>query len=199
VTNCAGRFIFGVGVPAPLHRGPKRRLPIDGPFSRPAFSLHQETISGGRHMIARTDIEHDSPPHSGTAFFDCRGACLRANTDRGLTMISISGQIDASNVDEVIRRASEMVSDCDALIVDLAKVDFIACDGRHALFALNMHCAVTGKTWALIASRAVSRLLRVADRDGLLPAVASATEALLVVGRSNRDHRLSLRLVSPIH
>jgi len=47
----------------------------------------------------------------------------------------------------------------------------------------------------LIASRAVNRLLRVADHDKLLPAVGSATEALLVVRRSSLGDR-SLRLVS---
>ena len=78
----------------------------------------------------------------------------------------------------------------------VAEVDFIALDGLHALFALNMHCARTGTTLALIASRAVNRLLRVADHDKLLPAVGSATEALLVVRRSSRGDR-SLRLVSP--
>src|SRR5258708_37438536 len=109
------------------------------------------------------DIDRASPaPHTGITF-DCHGAYVGAKTDRGLTVISISGEIDASNVDEVSRRASEVVSDCDALIVDLADVDFIALDGLHALFALNMHCALTGKTWALIASRAVTRLLRLAD------------------------------------
>ena len=148
-------------------------------------------------MNAHIDIDHASPPHSGTnTSFDCDGAYVRAKTDRGLTVISINGEIDASNVDEVSRRASEVASDCDALIVDLAEVDFIALDGLHPLFALNMHCALTGTTWALIASRAVSRLLRLADRDRLLPAVGSATEALLIVRRSNRDHR-ALRLVSP--
>jgi anti-anti-sigma factor len=125
------------------------------------------------------DIDHASQ-QSGTAFFDCRGACLRAKTDTGLTVISISGEIDASNADYVSHRASELASDCGALIVDLADIDFIALDGLHALFALNMHCARTGTTLALIAGRAVNRLLRVADHDKLLPAVGSATEALVV-------------------
>ncbi len=142
------------------------------------------------------DIDHASPPHSGTTFFDCRRARMRAKTDTGLTVISISGEIDASNVDDVSRRASERVSDCAALIVDLAEVDFIAIDGLHALFALNMQCARTGTTWALIASQAVNLLLRVGDHDKLLPAVGSATEALLLVRRSGRGHR-SLQLVSP--
>ena len=142
------------------------------------------------------DIDHASPPHSGSTFFDCRRARMRTKTDTGLTVISISGEIDASNVDDVSRRASELASDCGALIVDLAEVDFIAIDGLHALFALNMQCARTGTTWALIASQAVNLLLRVADHDKLLPAVGSATEALLLVRRSSRGHR-ALQLVTP--
>jgi hypothetical protein len=74
--------------------------------------------------------------------------------------------------------------------------DIDASDGLHALFALNMHCALTGRTWALIANRAVRHLLRLADRDRLLPAVGSATEALQLVRRSSRGNR-SLQLVRP--
>jgi anti-anti-sigma regulatory factor len=140
-------------------------------------------------------IDHASPP-SDAAFFICGRACLRAKTATGLTLISISGDIDASNVEGVSRRASEVSSDCDSLVVDLAEVDFIAFDGLHALFALNMHCALTGRTWALIANRAVRHLLRLADRDRLLPAVGSATEALQLVRRSSRGNR-SLQLVRP--
>lgn len=142
------------------------------------------------------DIDHASPPHSGTTFFYCRRARMRAKTDTGFTVISISGEIDASNADTLNRRASELVSEGGALIVDLAEVDFIALDGLHALFALNMQCARTGTTLALIASQAVNLLLRVADHDKLLPAVGSATEALLLVRRSGLGHR-SLQLVTP--
>jgi anti-anti-sigma regulatory factor len=53
-------------------------------------------------------------------------------------------------------RVSELASDCGALIVDLAEVDFIAIDGLRALIALNIQCARTGTTWALIASHAVT-------------------------------------------
>jgi anti-anti-sigma factor len=131
----------------------------------------------------RTDINHASPPHSST-FFDCRGARVRAKTDTGLTVVSISGEIDAFNSDELSCHVHELASDCGALIVDLATVDFIALHGFHALVALNVNCARTGTTWALIASGAVNRLLRLADHDKLLPAVGSATEALLLVRRS---------------
>jgi anti-anti-sigma factor len=140
-------------------------------------------------------IDHASQ-QGGSTFFDCSGAHMRARTDSGLTVMSISGEIDASNADELSHRVSELASDCGALIVDLADVDFIAVDGLRALMALNNQCARTGTTWALIASRAVNRLLRVGDHDKLLPAVGSATEALLLVRRSSRGHR-SLQLVTP--
>jgi anti-anti-sigma factor len=144
---------------------------------------------------AHNDIDHASE-ESGTTFFGCRGARLRAKTDTVLTVISISGEIDAANADELSHRVGELASERAALIVDLAGVDFIALDGLHALFALNMQCARTGTTFALIASQAVNLLLRVGDHDKLLPAVGSATEALLLVRRSGRGHR-SLQLVSP--
>ena len=115
------------------------------------------------------DNEHASPPHSGSTSFDSRLAYMRAKTDTGLTVISISGEIDASNADELSHHVSELASDCGALIVDLAEVDFIALDGLHALIALNDQCARTGTTWALIASHAVNRLLRVGDRDSYFP------------------------------
>ena len=142
------------------------------------------------------DHDHASPPHRGSTSFDSRLARIRAKTDTGLTLISISGEIDASNADTLNRHASELVSEGAALIVDLAEVDFIALDGLHALFALNMQCARTGTTWALIASHAVNLLLRVGDHDKLLPTVGSATEALLLVRRPDRGHR-ALQLVTP--
>ena len=121
---------------------------------------------------------------------------MRAKIDTGLTVISISGDIDAANAEVMSHRVSELVSDCGALIVDTATVDFIALDGLHALFAVNIQCARTGTTWALIAGHAVNRLLRVADHDKLLPAVGSPTEALLLLRRPSRGHR-SLQLVNP--
>lgn len=144
---------------------------------------------------AHNDIDHASH-QNGTTFFDCGRARMRAKIDTGLTVISISGEIDASNADELSQRSRGLTSDRGALIADLADVDFIALDGLHALFALNAQCVRTGATWALITSHAVNRLLRVADHDKLLPAVGSATQALLLIRRSSRGHR-SLQLVNP--
>jgi hypothetical protein len=45
---------------------------------------------------------------------------VRAKTDTGLTVISISGEIDASNADDVSGQVRELAYDCGAAIVDLA-------------------------------------------------------------------------------
>jgi hypothetical protein len=93
---------------------------------RDVFRQIMQHIGEGWHMTtAHTDIDHASQ-HGGTTVLDCRGACVRAKTDTGLTVIAISGEIDASNVDDLSRRARELVPDCGALIIDLADIDFIA-------------------------------------------------------------------------
>ena len=133
-------------------------------------------------------IDHASHP-SAASVVDCRGACLRARTEAGLTVLAISGEIDAANVDDLRRHARRLVPDSGALIVDLADIGFIAVDGLRALMALDVECARAGTRWALIASHAVNRVLRVAGGDNLLPAVGSVTEALLLVHRSSRGNR----------
>jgi len=145
-------------------------------------------------VIAHTDTDHASR-HDNTTVVGCRGARIWARTDVGLTVIAISGEIDASNVDEVRRHCRGLIPEGAAFIVDLADVDFIAVDGLRALFAISIECARTDTTWALIAGHAVNRLLRVLGTDKLLPVVGSATEALLLVRRSARGRR-SLQVVS---
>jgi anti-anti-sigma factor len=134
--------------------------------------------------------------HDGATVIDYQGARIAAYTDTGLTVITVSGEIDASNVEDLSRHARGLLPECGTLIIDLAAVDFIAVDGLRALFALNIECARTGTAWALIASHAVNRLLRVGDHDQVVSAVGSATEALLLVRRSGGGHR-SLQLVCP--
>ena len=106
---------------------------------------------------------------------------MLAVTSRDLTIIRISGEIDACNVDELTAQARDIVPEGRALVVDLAGVDFIAVAGLRALLAMNIECARCGTSWALIAGAAATRLLRVGDPDHTLPVVGSALEALLKI------------------
>ena len=131
----------------------------------------------------------------GTSVIDCGRAFLTAQIYTWLTVITISGEIDATNAGQLGHHVTALVPDDGALIVDMVDTDFISVDGQRALFALNVECVRVDTRWAVIGSHAVHRLLRVADGEGLVPAVRSATEALQRVRRSRRERR-PLQLVT---
>ncbi len=131
----------------------------------------------------------------GTSVIDCGRALLTAQIYGWLTVVTISGDIDATNADQLSHHVVGLCPDGGAVIIDMAATDFIGVDGLRALFAMNIECARTDTRWAVIGSHAVHRLLRVGDREGLVPAVRSATEALHRVRRSG-GKRGSLHLVT---
>jgi anti-anti-sigma factor len=112
-----------------------------------------------------------------------------------LTVMSISGEIDATNADVLRGHVTALVPDGGSLIIDMVDTDFIGVDGLRTLFTVNLQCLRNDTKWAVIASRAVHRLLRIGDRERLVPAVRSATEALHCVRRPKRG-RGNLQLVT---
>lgn len=125
----------------------------------------------------------------GTSVIDCGRAYLTAQIYSWLTVMTVSGEIDATNSHQIGHHVTALAPADGALIVDMADIDFVGVDGLRALFALNVECVRTDTRWAMIGSHAVHRLLRVADPEGLVPAVRSATEALHRVRRSPRERR----------
>src|ERR1700738_3299658 len=105
----------------------------------------------------------------GTSVIDCGSALLTAQVYSWLTVVTISGEIDATNADQLSHHVVGLVPDGGAVISDMAATDFIGVDGLRALFAMNIECARTDTRWAVIGSHAVHRLLRVGDRDRLRP------------------------------
>jgi anti-anti-sigma factor len=136
------------------------------------------------------------PLHLGTSVIECGSAYLTVQVYNWLTVMSIGGEIDATNADLVRDHVTRRVPDDAALIIDMVETDFIGVDGLRTLFTVNLECLRKDTRWALIASRAVHRLLRIGDREHLVPAVRSATEALHCVRRSNRGRRGKLQLVT---
>ena len=131
-----------------------------------------------------------------TEILDCGDARLTTRSDRNLTVLTITGEIYASNVDDVKRRIRALVPQLAVLVVDLSRIDFIGVAGFSALTLLNTECANANVSWVLIPSYSVRRLLRVSDPGGTLPVVASPAEALRRVRSAIRATR-PLRLVTP--
>jgi anti-anti-sigma factor len=113
-----------------------------------------------------------------TSVIDCGSARLTAFESSWVTVIAVSGQIDALNAERMNRCLSQFVTGERALILDLSDVDFLSFDGLRALLKLADKCRALGVEWAMVTGQSVRRLLRVGDPQQTLPAVGSMVEVL---------------------
>lgn len=82
-------------------------------------------------------IHFDHAPHRNDATStDCRDTPIGIRTDAGVTSITVDGEIDASDIDELSPQARRLIRECGLLVVELSGIDFIAVDGLCALLAL---------------------------------------------------------------
>ncbi|MBV9513719.1 MAG: STAS domain-containing protein, partial [Mycobacteriaceae bacterium] len=124
-----------------------------GSFARLAFPT---TISGRPIRVKSMTAVHTQAAeelHS-TSVIDCGNALMTAQVYSWLTVVTISGEIDATNAAELAHHMVGVVPDDGAVIVDMADTDFIGVDGLRALFAMNVECVRTDTRWAVIGSHA---------------------------------------------
>src|ERR1700677_2738274 len=108
-----------------------------------------------------------------------------------VAVISAHGHIDASNADTLTEYTLGHLMRCRGLILDLGDLDFFGTEGFSALHRVSVCCADPGIGWAVVPSAAVSRVLRIGDPQGLLPAASTVEAAMATV----RDQHA--RLPSP--
>lgn len=117
-------------------------------------------------------------PRYGSPMFDCGGAQVRAQCRHLAIVVTVSGAIDAVNVDRVSEYSSHFVLPDQPLVLDLSAVDCFSSAGVHFLHHIDERCRVAGVQWALVASPAVSRVLQATDDEDLFSTAASVREAL---------------------
>jgi hypothetical protein len=81
------------------------------------------------------DVDY-APPRNGATVVDRGRPCIWIRVDAELTVITLSGEIGASDIDDMSPYARRLVRDCGVLIIDLSGIDFIGVDALRALFAL---------------------------------------------------------------
>ena len=104
-----------------------------------------------------------------------------------VAVISAHGHIDASNADTLTEYTLGHLIRCRGLILDLRDLDFFATEGFSALHRVSVCCADPGIGWAVVPSAAVSRVLRIGDPHGLLPAARTVEAAMAIV--QDQPHR----------
>lgn len=92
-------------------------------------------------------------------------------------VVITEGEIDAANADSFAAFALAQIAGSKPLIVDLTALDFFGTAGFTALHTMNVQCAADGSRWAVAASEAVGRVLRICDPSGALPVAGSLSGA----------------------
>jgi anti-anti-sigma factor len=119
-----------------------------------------------------------STPRHANLPFDCSGAQIRAQCRHLATVVTVSGAIDAMNVDQVSEYCKRFILLDKALVLDLSGVDCLAAQGIRFLYRIDDDCRAAGLEWALIASQAVTRVLRITNEQASFPVAGSVHGAL---------------------
>ncbi len=113
----------------------------------------------------------------GSPVVDQDGARIRAHCRHVATVVTISGQIDAANVEFVTAVTKRFVLSDKPIVLDLTGVSSFAPQAIRFLQTFDDLCQAAGVGWALIASEAVSRRLT-RRNDVQLPEAISVAQAL---------------------
>ena len=100
-------------------------------------------------------------------------ARFSAEWDSSRVVLTVHGELDASNASQLADYFDLCMVHCTPLILDLSRLEFFGTAGFSALHLINVKCAGANLRWAVVPNKAVSRLLRICDPDNTLPLVAS--------------------------
>jgi anti-anti-sigma factor len=121
-------------------------------------------------FVLRTNPRSLTPRHA--ARFDTRW------TMSSVAVVSAHGEIDGANASTLTDYALVKAERGRGLILDLSRLEFFGTEGFSALHRVSVGCARDGTRWVVVPGAAVSRLLRICDSHGSLPAVDTVDTAL---------------------
>jgi anti-anti-sigma factor len=98
-----------------------------------------------------------------------------------ILIVSAHGELDAANAQDFVEYALRHTDMVKRLLLDLVGIEFFGTAGFSALHTLNARCAAIGADWAMMPSKAVTRLLGICDPDATLPVAPSIATALGVI------------------
>ena len=116
--------------------------------------------------------------HSGNCTVDCNRAQMRAHCRDQVTVVKVTGDIDATNIDRFYDYTHRFVRETPGLVLDLSGVDFLCARGISVLNTLDNDCRTAGTHWAIVGSPFVRRLLRIGDPSDALPTASSERQGL---------------------
>ena len=132
----------------------------------------------------------------GNQAVDCNGAQMRALCRQLATVVTVSGEIDESNLDRIGAYARRFVLTEKPFVLDLTGVSSFAPEGISLLHTIDENCELAGVEWAVIASQPVNRTLRLFGEGETFPTVGAVAEALHEFATSISERRRLLPLLT---
>ena len=110
--------------------------------------------------------------------FDCDGAQIRACSRQLATVVTVTGDLNDVNLDQVSQHAKRFVLREKPVVLDLSGVNSATPHIISLLSDLDDACSVAGVEWSLIASQPVRRAVRSFDDRIEMPTVETVADAL---------------------
>ena len=124
------------------------------------------------------DFKHTVNVHGAHGNECGRGVRLSSRPRPPATVITVSGDVDVCNAEQVRDYIAGFVHVDQPLVLDLSGVKFLGIDGFRAVLGFAAACRRAKREWALVSSAAVNVLLGPSVGDDRLPIVGSVDEAL---------------------
>jgi anti-anti-sigma factor len=135
--------------------------------------------AGSAGATAGADAAFPSQP------WENRTARFTVHSGSSVAVIAAQGELDAANAGQLADYVQRCAAFSKSLVLDLSDVEFFGTAAFSALHTINVRCAGADVRWAVVPSRAVSRLLRICDPEHALP-IAESTDAAMAVQEEPR-------------
>jgi anti-anti-sigma regulatory factor len=128
--------------------------------------------------------------------FECNGAQVRVCSRQLATVVTVTGDLDDANLEQVSKYAKRFVLREKPVVLDLSGVNSATPHIVSLLCDVDDACCAAGVEWSLIASQPVTRAVRTFDDRVVLPTVASVADALNQFADAMMERRRLLPLLT---
>jgi anti-anti-sigma regulatory factor len=132
----------------------------------------------------------------GNPAVECDGAQLRALCRQLATVVTVSGEVNDTNVDCIGDYAKRFVLMEKPFVLDLSGVNSFSTECISLLYRLDEDCLHAGVEWSIIAGPPVLRTLKLFGERETFPTAESVPEALHHFADSMGERRRLLPLLT---
>ncbi len=124
----------------------------------------------------------------------CDGASMRAQCRQLATVVTIKGDVDSANIEQIVSYVNRFILAEKPLALDLSGVNSFAPEAISLFFDIDERCGGLGVDWTVIASQSVIGEIHHQEVD--VPLNASVPEALHHFAEGNTARRRLLPLLT---